>query len=301
MSPRATITGAGGFIGGHIAVGLAAAGWRVTAIDRAFDAVARARLRDADLVEADLSEGVPDLPRADLLVHAAAVTTYDQGAGMSAAAHLAANTAPLLSALVHAAATGAGAFVFLSSTGVFGPGDGAPDLTDDCIPTAPHPYAAAKRAGEQLVPAGLSGICPAHVVRLGHLFGPEEASRPTRSKVSLIRRWCDAAMRGEVLELPANDPRRDWTWAPDLAPALLRLVGAAPANRPLHLVSGHVLSDVQLARLIVRACPGTGVSIGPEIETKPPAVPSRIPALDGFRWTSPEEGLAVLLAERPPE
>jgi UDP-glucose 4-epimerase len=299
LTRRATVTGAGGFIGGQIAVGLAAAGWKVAAIDMGFDEAARARLRAADLVEADLSDGFPDLPRADLIVHAAAVTTDDETLGITAAAHLAANTAPLLSALMHAAATGAGSFVFLSSTGVFGPGDGAPDLTDACTPTALHPYAAAKRAGEALVPAGLSGICPAHVVRLGHLFGPGEASRPTRAKVSLVRRWCDAAARGEVLELPADDPRRDWTWAPDLAPALLRLVTSAPANRPLHLTSGHVLTDVQLARLILRARPGTTVSIGPEIGAKPPAVPSAIPVLDGFRWTTPEEGLAVLLAEVP--
>lgn len=299
MSRRATVTGAGGFIGGQIAAGLAAAGWQVVGVDRSFDEQARTRLRGTDLLEADLSCGFPDVPRADIIVHAAAVTTDDETLGITPAAHLAANTAPLLSALVHAAATGAGSFVFLSSTGVFAPGDGAPDLTDACTPTALHPYAAAKRAGEALVPAGLSGICPAHVVRLGHLFGPGEAARPTRAKVSLVRRWCDASARGEVLELPADDPRRDWTWAPDLAPALLRLVTSDPANRPLHLTSGHVLSDVQLARLIVCARPGTTVCIGPEIGAKPPAVSSVIPALDGFRWTTPEEGLAVLLAEEP--
>jgi UDP-glucose 4-epimerase len=298
MTRRATLTGAGGFAGGQIAAGLLAAGWRVAAIDLSFDAGAKARLAGADLVEADLAEGFPDVPRADLVIHAAALTTDAETLGITPAAHIRANMAPLLAALDHAATSRAGAFVFLSSTGVFAPTDGEPDLTDACTPTAMHPYAAAKRAGELLVPAALAGVCPVHVVRLGYLYGPGEAARPTRAGVSLVRRWCDAVERGEALTVPADDPRRDWTWAPDLGPALLRLAASAPAGRALHLTSGHVLSDGQLARLIARANPRTIVRMGPAIGGKPPAVPSAIPALDGFRWTAPEEGLAALMVER---
>jgi UDP-glucose 4-epimerase len=298
MTLRATLTGAGGFVGAQIAAGLMAAGWRVAAVDVAFDAAARVALNGADLVEADLAQGFPDLPRAELVIHAAAVTTDAETLGISPAAHIRANMAPLLAALDHASATGPGAFVFLSSTGVFAATDGAPDLADSCVPTAGHPYAAAKRSGEILVPAALAGVCPAHVVRLGHLYGPGEAARPTRATVSLVRRWCDAAARGEALVVPANDPRRDWTYLPDLAPTLVRTAGSAPATRPLHLTSGHILSDGQLARLIARANPRAIVRAGPAVGAKPPAIPSAIPALDGFRWTAPEDGLAAILAER---
>lgn len=298
MTQCATLTGAGGFVGGQIAAGLLAAGWRVAAIDVSFDADARARLQGAELFEADLSERFPDLPRADLMIHAAALTTDAESLGITSAAHIRANLAPLLAALDHAAATRAGGFVFLSSTGVFAPTDGAPDLTDACVPRATHPYAAAKRAGELLVPAALADVCPAHVLRLGYLYGPGETARPSRANVSLVRRWCDAADRGEALSVPADDPRRDWTWAPDLGPALLRLASSAPANRPLHLTSGHILSDGQLARLVARLNPGTIVRRGPAIGAKPPAVPSAMPALEGFRWTSPEEGLAALMTQR---
>jgi nucleoside-diphosphate-sugar epimerase len=250
------------------------------------------------LVEADLAVVFPDLPRADLVIHAAALTTDAEALGITPAAHIRANMAPLLAVLDHAAATRAGAFIFLSSTGVFAPTDGEPDLTDACTPTATHPYAVAKRAGELLVPAALAGVCPAHVVRLGYLYGPGEAARPTRTTLSLVRRWYDAAGRGEALTVPADDPRRDWTWAPDLAPALLRLAGSAPANRALHLTSGHILSDGQLARLIARANARTVVRMGPAIGAKPPAIPSVVPALEGFRWTAPEDGLAALMTER---
>lgn len=298
MTMRATITGAGGFAGGQIAAGFLAAGMRVVAVDLSFDRAARARLSGAEFVEADLAEGFPDVPRADLVIHAAALTTDAAALGITPAAHVRANMGPLLAALDHAAATRAGGFVFLSSTGVFAPTDGAPDLTDACTPTATHPYAAAKRVGEILVPAALAGLCPAHVVRLGYLYGPGEAARPTRANVSLVRRWCDAAARGEALTVPADDPGRDWTWAPDLAPALLRLSAAAPANRPLHLTSGDILSDGQLARLIARAYPRAIFRTGPASGAKPPARPSHIPALHGFRWTAPADGLAALLSER---
>jgi hypothetical protein len=66
----------------------------------------------------------------------------------------------------------------------------------------------------------------------------------------------------------------------------------------VHLTSGHILRDGDLARLIARMHPRATVRAGPAIAAKPPAIPSAIPALDGFRWTTPEEGLAVLLSER---
>lgn len=294
----ATITGAGGFVGGTIAAGLLSLGYRVVAVDLSFDAGARSRLAGAMLVEADLTTGFPDVPRADLFIHAAAITTDAATLGITPAAHIRANMVPLMAALDHAAATRPGAFVFLSSTGVFAATDGAPDLTDACTPTATHPYAAAKRAGELLTVAALDGVCPAHVVRLGYLYGPGESARPTRTNVSLVARWLDAAARGQALDVPADDPRRDWTFAPDLAPAIVRLAQGTPAGRPLHLTSGHVLSDARLARLIDRAHSGTTVRTGPALGAKPPAVPSAIPALDGFPWTAPEAGLAALLSER---
>ena len=64
MTKRATLTGAGGFVGGQIAAGLLAAGWRVAAVDLSFDAGARARLQGAELVEADLADRASRTSRA---------------------------------------------------------------------------------------------------------------------------------------------------------------------------------------------------------------------------------------------
>jgi nucleoside-diphosphate-sugar epimerase len=301
MTGRAIlVSGAGGFVGCALAEGFRSLGWRVIALDRSFDAAARARLAGTEQVEADLAAGVPDGIAADAAIHAAALTTDAAAAGLTPAAHVAANMRPLLAMLDWAAAARPRAFAFLSSSGVFGPGDGAPDLLDACIPTGRGPYAAAKLAGEVLVPAALPEGTAAHVVRLGYIFGPGEAARPTRTRVSRVADWLARARAGLPLPVPADDPRRDWTWAPDLAPALARLLDAPAAGRPLHLGSGRSLRDSALAALIAAAIPGTRTVPAPALGAKPPMVPSRMPALDGLAWTDPAAGIAALLHEGVP-
>jgi nucleoside-diphosphate-sugar epimerase len=229
---RVLITGAGGFVAGHLAAGLAAMGHRVTALDTGFDAATRARLSDVALVEADLAaaEGVlRDLPAAQVVIHGAALTTNPAAMGMTAAEHVTANTLPLLTMLRHAARIRPRAFVFLSSSGVFGEGDGFPELSEADRPTAQGPYSAAKRAGEALVPGALGEVCATHVLRLGYLYGPAEAPRRTRAGISMLQAWVEAARAGGVLRVAANDPHRDWTFVPDLAPAIARL-SAGPGS-----------------------------------------------------------------------
>ena len=69
MAPETVlITGAGGFVGRALAEGFAALGWRVTAVDRAFDEATGGRLAGCDLVTAELGEIVPsDLPAVALV------------------------------------------------------------------------------------------------------------------------------------------------------------------------------------------------------------------------------------------
>lgn len=302
MSARVVITGAGGFVGSTVAAGFAALGWQVTAVDRVFDDEARSRLAAADLVTADLTTHAPTgLPAARLVVHAAAVTTDHLELGWSRAVHIAANVRPLLAMLDYATRTRPEAFVFLSSTGVFAPGDGVAALTDAVTPTATSPYAVAKRAGELLVPAALAGVTTAHVVRLGYLYGPFEAARPSRSRVSLVSEWLAAARAGLPLAVRADDPVRDWTFAPDLAPALARLIETPGRAAPVHLGSPHVVTDGHLAAMVARQVPGaTIVTVPVSGPLKPPMAPSDIPGLAAFPWTSPEAGVAALAAAGVP-
>jgi nucleoside-diphosphate-sugar epimerase len=290
---RVVVSGSGGFVGSALADGFAALGWRVTALDMAFDDDTRTRLAGHDIVISDLAQGVPPgLPPAQLVVHAAALTTDHADLGWTRAAHLAANTRPLLAMMEYAARTDVDAFVYLSSSGVFAVGDGRNALTDADTPTGRTPYAAAKRAGELLVLAGFEGRPAPHVVRLGYVYGPHETTRATRTRVSL------AAQSGQPLAVRADDPQRDWTFAPDLAPALARLAIGASAGRPVHLGSPHVVSDHALAALVRSHFPAATLSTESVTSPmKPPMAPSDIPALRGFAWTDPPTAVARLAAE----
>ncbi|MBM3611387.1 MAG: NAD-dependent epimerase/dehydratase family protein [Alphaproteobacteria bacterium] len=295
---RALITGAGGFVGSALAEGFMRLGWQVCALDATFDAPTRARLAGADLVTADLDGPLPDLPRADLIIHAAALTTGAEALGITDAEHIRRNMVPLLVALGLAAAMAPRAFVFLSSTGVFAAGDGDPDLTDRSEPSGAGPYAAAKRAGEVLVPAALAAGTAPHVLRLGHICGLAEASRPTRARVSPMAEMVAAARAGAPLPLASSDPLRDWTAAEDLAPAMARLLAGPPAGRVLHFGSPHRMTDSAMAARIAARIPAAQIEQRPAAAPKAPMRPSAFAALEGFEWTRPEAVIDALCAAR---
>ncbi len=293
---RILITGAGGFVGGALATGFAALGWDVVAVDGTFDDAARARLSGCDIVRADLASA-PDLPAAAVIVHAAALTTGPDALGITPAAHVAANMVPLLAMLEHAARVRPAAFVFLSSSGVFAATDGSPDLTDTDPATAQGPYSAAKRAGEALVSGALGGLCETFCVRLGYLYGPHEAPRATRRRVSMIRGWLDTAAAGGTIAVDAGDPRRDWTWTPDLAPALAALLAGPGRAAPIHLCNPETPRDSLVADRIARLFPQTRIAQTVTQAVKPPMVPSALPALDSVRWTGIDAGLTALAGQ----
>ena len=293
---RVLVTGAGGFVGSHLAVGLAAHGFQVTGLDQMFDVQARGRLSGIDTIVGRLGrDGLAAIPAPDIVVHAAAVTTGPEDLGISAAEHLRANLDPLLALLAAAGQWRPKHVVFLSSSGVFAAEDGDTELTDRTPPTGGSAYAAAKRAGEILVPSAMAGVSRSWVLRLGYLYGPAELARETRSRVSLVQRWWDAARAGEPLEVPGNDPRRDWTLVCDLAPALIRLLETEPPDSPLHVASPYVRRDSDLAALIAGCFADGRIVVGPPTNgQKPPMAPSRVAALDAFPWTAPEAGILAL-------
>ena len=307
--PSVLVTGAGGFVGRALAGGFADLGWEVFGLDRSFDG--GWGFEAAREVLVDLNEGVPPgLPRVDLVIHGAWVTTDADTVEDRSAEYRTSNLRPLEAVLDYVRGTGPEAFIFLSSSGVFGPEDGAGTgtgpgetdlargLTDDLVPTGASSYAVAKRAGEALVSSSPMEGTRTHIARLGYLHGPGEVARPSRTHVSLVAQWLASARAGRPLTVRSDDPLRDWTFTSDLSPALERLARESSSGRPLHVGSRHILRDRAWADLVAARFPGVDVLTVPASgAVKPPMVPSDVPSLRGFEWRPPAEGLSALMSE----
>ncbi|WP_157973613.1 NAD(P)-dependent oxidoreductase [Tropicimonas sp. IMCC34043] len=295
------ITGAGGFVCSQIAVELAAAGFDVMGLDRAFDDAAIERLNGIHRVTGNLADSLQDLRgiRPFAVVHGAAITAGPATLGISAAAHVRMNMDLLTCSLDWARKAGAGRFVFLSSTGVFCPSDGAGTLTETSPATARGPYSAAKKAGEIVTQGAAEPTFATVSLRLGNLFGPHEAPRPSRPYLGLVARMIADAHRDGLIRVDTPQARRDWTWLPDIGRALADLLRTFPGDDTgvLHCGSAEVLSDLELAQAIGALIPGSRVEVSavPGPATKGPMGSCVNSALTGFRWTPVRASLADLL------
>lgn len=296
MTGPIVITGAGGFVCSAMARALADAGHAVVAIDRSFDAEARAALRGIETIEADLLSGGALLEglAAGAIIHGAAITADPAEAGLTPARHLAANTGLLTAMLGWAQRAGADRFLFLSSTGIFTGADaqGAARLTEDLPATSHSPYAAAKRAGEILVRAAHTAEFATLSLRLGNIFGPGERARPSRPGLSLPHRLRAEAAKGPVRSGDAR-AEREWIWLPDLArnmPALLATMPDLDAG-VLHPGTPPVLADREMARLVT----GQDVALPEGVEApRPPMASTRRSPFDAVAWTPVADGLRQL-------
>lgn len=294
---RVLITGGGGFVGSHMAQGLARRGHHVTALDASFDTVTTGRLQTVALLTAPLNaETLVRLDnRFDLVIHAAAVTTSPEDLGQTDADHIQQNLDLLLNALAFAQRTGIKEFAFVSSSGVFSAEDAGDALLETTVPTGTSAYALAKRSGELLVSGARSSSLATLSIRLGYIYGPHERSRATRTGVSLVRQWLDKAERSEPIVVETPDARRDWTFVEDLAEALVAALDLVPRPPLVHLGCGVALSDLEVVQTIAASRPGT------QIESRPADAPAlKAPMVSAYplpvKWTALAKGIAATRA-----
>lgn len=299
---RALITGGGGFVGSHLAEGFGRLGYMVTALDRGFDDKTSERLRDCKCVEGLVSRTALDAlaTRFDLVVHAAALTSSPHVAGVTEAAHVRANLDPLLDALDFVQRTAVPTFVFVSSSGVFSVGDADEMLLETTPPTGRSAYAVAKRTGEEIVAAAETPELRAVAVRLGYVYGPHERSRPSRVEVSLVRQWADSIARSEPILVRTPGVRRDWTFAGDLAAAIDAALRQVPAAPVVHLGSGAIVTDLDLAQTLVVTAGRGEVEVAVATDTPGAKAPMATRHQLDVRWTSLADGLRAVVADAVP-
>lgn len=301
---RVIVTGANGFIGSNIVSELVQLGWRVYAVDLAFDNPA-CDTWDTTRVEMIHSscESLPDLS-ADALIHGAFITASPDARNESPEQNLRANLDPLLGMMEYAKCNKIARSIYISSSGVYRT---MPDtLIDETRPANPlGVYAVAKTMMENLVETMRTVyhrdmIC----VRLGNIYGRYEYQRDTRPFLSVIGQMIhDATTTGNIkVYRPAET--REWTYSADIGRAIHALLTAGKLNHPLyHLASGERMSNLSLAYLIQSAIESATVEIVDEkLDNKPKL--TRLGTLDNSRllqdtgfndWTTLTSGILTPL------
>lgn len=217
----AWVTGAGGYLGGHLTRALGHAGWRV----------ATARVRP----------GAPPQGAApgsgDVVFHLAGVAHRNAAAGE----HMAANCELALALYDLACRAEARAFVFVSSSKVLG--DASPAALGVDAPRRPKgAYAASKAAAERrlLAARNRAGVRLA-IVRPPSVYGPG-----VRGNLRLLA-W--ALARGLPLPLGLADGRRSFVSVRNLTSALVAL-GAMPdrSDGVWHVADGDDVDCATLCR-----------------------------------------------------
>jgi UDP-glucuronate 4-epimerase len=224
------VTGAAGFIGGHLASLLLGRGERVAGLDN-FDpyyspAIKRAnvsRLAGAPgffFAELDIrdGEGVRGLVReqgVDRIVHLAALAGV-RASIERAGDYQAVNLGGTINLLDAAREAGVAQFVLASTSSVYGADTPVPFVESASADRPLAPYPASKRAAEMMAYTyhnlfGLNVTC----VRLFTVYGPRV--RPDM----MLYKVAESALRGtEVTMFGEGEMRRDWTYVDDIANGL---------------------------------------------------------------------------------
>jgi UDP-glucose 4-epimerase len=302
---RVLVTGAGGFVGSHIVAALLEAGHTVIATDRHFAPPLRQHWLSRWAARLTLFENdVLDLPpqEVDAIVHAAAITAGPEESGLTPEGHFRANVEPALRLLEWA---GGRRVIFLSSSAVFRATAPGP-VTETMTPAPLGLYAVSKLAVEYLLET-LREQYGRDVVtaRLSNIYGPGETARPTRPRLSLVTRLVMEALREGRLTVWRDDPPRDWTYAPDVGRALVRLLDAPALRHSLyHVAAEQTLTPLQIAEAIRRWLPQATLDVRDGVSPEGQGLTRRgtlssarlRDELGEIRWTPFEEGIEAVIA-----
>ena len=238
---KALVTGATGFVGGHLVERLARDGHEVTALVRSPGKAARLLKPDIRLERGDLHDAAA-LARAvdgqDVVFHVAGSV-----AARNEAAYMAGNRDGTRNVVRAAEAAGNPRFVHVSSMAAGGPSRKGVPMTAADQPRPVTAYGRSKLAAEDVVRAS---ALPWTILRPPTIYGPND--RDNLIKVFRIARTGIAPVFGDgSMELSA-------VYAPDLADALV-LAAEAPAAAGQVYYANHpeVLTSAGLVREIGRA------------------------------------------------
>ena len=260
------VTGSAGFIGGHLCESLLGRGDAVVGVDNFdpfYDPAVKRRTVEMLAASGRFQQVEADI-RDPAALEAGLAAAGVRPGGVDAIVHLAARAGvrpsiedPLLYSQVNLDGTVAlleaarrlevGAFVFGSSSSVYGNSTAIPFREDNPVAAPISPYAATKRAGELLCHAyahlhGLAVVC----LRFFTVYGPRQ--RPDLA----IHKFARLMSAGEPIPFFGDgSTRRDYTYAADIVQGIEGAIAYAAAHPGCFEIFNLGESDtVSLARLV---------------------------------------------------
>ncbi|MBI4799414.1 MAG: GDP-mannose 4,6-dehydratase [Desulfarculus sp.] len=249
------VTGAGGFIGSHLAERLVREGAKVRALVR-YNALGSWGWLDhsplagqMEVLAGDISD--PACPRraargCQMVFHLAALIAIPYSY-LAPASYVRANVEGTLNLLEAAREHGVERLVHTSTSEVYGTARRVP-IAEDHPLCGQSPYAASKIAADKMAEAfHLSFGLPVVTVRPFNTFGPRQSAR------AVIPTIISQCLAGAPLKLGNLHPTRDLNYVANTVDGFLA-AAAAPAalGRTINLGSGREISIGDLARLICR-------------------------------------------------
>jgi len=287
---RGVVTGGSGFLGSHVADGLAAAGHDVTVFDQAH--TDRHRSVRGDLLDVGALRAVLKGP--EFVCHLGAIGDVYLAAEKPALA-AAVNVTGTANVCDAALAEGVGRVVVASTWEVYGTPKYQPlDEAHPCDPD--HPYNITKLAGERMALAyGHLKQLPVLALRLGTAYGAR--MRPNSVFSIFIRK----ALAGEPIVIQGSGQQgRQFTHASDVARGFVAALTKGELGVPYNLVSDRLVTIRELAELVTKIAP-TELTYG---EPRPGDVPSALVSNEKVKrelgWAPQidfEDGLCELVDE----
>lgn len=268
---RVLVTGATGFIGGHLADRLVAAGARVTGVSRrpppAADGMSWVR---ADLTEPGRPAAVLDEVRPDVLFHLASTVTGTRDR---------ASVGPVLRANLVAAVDLMATALDCGTERVVLTGSVEEPEPDDPVPSSP--YAAAKWAatGYARCLHALYGL-PVTVLRLAMVYGPGQGDG-----TKLVPYTATSLLSGREPRIGSGTREVDWVYVDDVVDALLAAAARPGRGDVLTIGSGTSVTIRETVELLDRI-------VGAGVHPRFGAVPDR--PLDTARIADPGPAGALL-------
>ncbi|MFB3882148.1 MAG: NAD-dependent epimerase/dehydratase family protein [Armatimonadota bacterium] len=254
---RVLVTGAAGFIGGHVVEGLVAAGHEVIGVDDLSggfreNVPAGVAFRQLDLRDAAATEEITNQYRPEVLCHLAA--NAREGASQFQPRDVCGrNLMAYANVLVPAIRSGMRKVVLYSSMAVYGE---QPPAFDESMPRCPvDVYGVNKRAMEEITEI----LAEVHefsytIIRPHNVFGERQSLQdPFRNVVAI---FMNRIMRGEPLYIYGDgEQKRAFSYIGDSLPAFLR--GTEPDPRLdgqcINVGGKRAVTVNELARMVSRA------------------------------------------------